>query len=136
MMRRKLAAGLGGLTLLLGTVGGAIAVHAATPPATATPIATEQPGKAEPAEAPIDPSKVKTTADQAKTVALAKFPGATITQVELQDENGTPVWGVALTDASGKGQDVKVDGNSGQVITVESDGPDGPEVPRAGETGE
>ncbi len=33
--RQKLAAGLGGLTLMLGTLGGAVAVHAASPPATA-----------------------------------------------------------------------------------------------------
>lgn len=133
--RTKLAAGLGGLTLMLGTIGG-VAVYAATSPAPATAIATEQPGTAESADVPIDPSKVKTTAEQAKAAALAKFPGGTVTQVELQDENGTPVWGVELTDAGGKAQDLKVDGNSGQVITVESDGPDGPEVPGTGETGD
>jgi len=133
--RRKMAAGLGGLTLMLGTIGG-VAVYAATPPAPATAIATEQPGTAEPADVPIDPSKVKTTAEQAKAAALARFPGGTITQVELQDENGSLIWGVELTDVGGKTQDVKVDGNSGQVITVESDGPDGPEVPGTGETGD
>ncbi len=44
--RQKLAAGLGGLTLMLGTLGGAVAVHAASPPATA-PTAIVQPAQAD-----------------------------------------------------------------------------------------
>lgn len=44
--RQKLAAGLGGLTLMLGTLGGAAAVHAASPPATA-PTAIVQPAQAD-----------------------------------------------------------------------------------------
>jgi len=39
--RRKVAAGLGGLTLMLGTIGGGIAVHAASP--AASPPAVVQP---------------------------------------------------------------------------------------------
>ena len=39
--RRKVAAGLGGLTLMLGTIGGSIAVHAASP--AASPPAVVQP---------------------------------------------------------------------------------------------
>jgi hypothetical protein len=130
--RRKLAAGLGGLTLLLGTIGGAAAVHAANPASPPAASATEQPGKAEPAETAIDPSTVvKTTVDQAKAAALAKFPGGTVAKAELEDENGTVVWGVALTDASGQRQDVKVDANSGQVTSTEADTPDGAETPGA-----
>jgi hypothetical protein len=45
--RRKLAASLGGLTLMLGTVGGAVAVHAASPQATAPPAAIVQPAQAD-----------------------------------------------------------------------------------------
>jgi hypothetical protein len=44
--RQKLAAGLGGLTLMLGTLGGAAAVYAASPPAAAPP-AIVQPAQAE-----------------------------------------------------------------------------------------
>ena len=44
--RQKLAAGLGGLTLMLGTLGGAAAVHAASPPATA-PTTIVQPAQAD-----------------------------------------------------------------------------------------
>ena len=39
--RRKLATGLGGLTLMLGTLGGAIAVHAAAPSAAALSVITQ-----------------------------------------------------------------------------------------------
>lgn len=56
-IRRKIAAGLGGMTLLLGTLGGAIAVgaasnHAATPPAAS--VQTGQTGQpdAETADGP------------------------------------------------------------------------------------
>ncbi len=44
--RQKLAAGLGGLALMLGTLGGAAAVHAASPPATA-PTTIVQPAQAD-----------------------------------------------------------------------------------------
>lgn len=64
------------------------------------------------------------TADQARDSALAKFPGATVVKVELENENGALVYGVELTDASGKGQDVKVDAGNGSVLHVDSDGPD------------
>jgi hypothetical protein len=56
-IRRKVAAGLGGMTLLLGTLGGAVAVgatsnHATTPPAAS--VQTGQPGQpdAETADGP------------------------------------------------------------------------------------
>ncbi|GEM_PF-2149521 len=120
--RRKLAAGLGGLTLMLGTLGGGIAISAAGP-ATNT----------EATEAPIDPSTVTTTADQAKAAVLVKYPGGKIGQVELQDENGALVWGVIVTDTSGKAHDVKVAGNSNQVVSDQSDdGAEGPGAPEVG----
>lgn len=77
------------------------------------------------------------TADQARDSALAKFPGATVKKVELENENGALVYGVELVDASGKGQDVKVDAGNGSVLHVDSDGPDdGAEGAEGGETGE
>lgn len=129
-MRRKVVAGLGGLALMLGTVGGVVAVNAApltTPPAITRPAQAEQPGAADAAETPIDPATVKITADGAKAVALAKFPGATINngKVELQDENGTIVWGIELTDASGTVQDVVVDANTGAILSAQADTPEG-----------
>lgn len=72
-----------------------------------------------------------TTPAQARAAALARFPNATIRKVELESENGTLVYGVALVDASGNGQDVKVDAKTATVLTVEADGPDGAEGPDA-----
>jgi len=118
--RRKLAAGIGGLTLLLGTIGGGIAVHAASPTA-----------QADRAEAPINPSLVTTTADQARAAVAAKYLGGTIGQVELQDENGALVWGVIVTDTHGKAHDVKVAGDSNQIVSDQSD--DSVEAPGAGD---
>jgi hypothetical protein len=131
---KKLIAG-GGLTAaLLGAfLMGGVALHqvGAAPPATpgtpTTVVRGEPPETNEASEPALNPAQVKVTADQARAAALAKFPGATVKRVELQDENGTLVWGVELTDASGAAQDVKVDGASGQVLSVEADGPDGAE---------
>jgi len=132
--RRKLAAGFGGLTLMLGTLGGGIAISAAGP-TTNTPPPVAQPARTntETTEAPINPATVKTTADQAKAAVLAKYPGGKIGQVELQDENGALVWGVIVTDASGKAHDVKVAGNSNQIVSDQSDdGAEGPGAPEVG----
>jgi len=135
---KKLIAGSGLTAALLGAflMGGVTLNHAsAAPPATpgtavvATPSEAPNPNEAnEPAR---DPAQAKVTADQAKAAALAKFPGATIKQVELQGENEALVWGVTLTDASGTAQDLKIDGNSGQVLSAEADGAEGPEAPEA-----
>lgn len=53
-IRRKIAAGLGGMTLLLGTLGGAIAVGATSNHATTPPAASVQTGQpdAETADGP------------------------------------------------------------------------------------
>jgi uncharacterized membrane protein YkoI len=59
--------------------------------------------------------QAKITAEQAKGAALAANPGATITQIELDNENGTLVWGVELAD----GTEVKVDAGSGQILYTE-----------------
>lgn len=133
---KKLIAGSGLTAALLGAflLGGMALDHAsAAPPATpgtpTTVVQGEQPEANEANEPAPNPAQVKTTADQAKAAALAKFPGATIKQVELQDENGKLVWGVTLTDTSGQAQDVKVDGDSGQVVSVEADDAEGPEAP-------
>lgn len=135
---KKLAMGSGATAALLGAflMGGVALNHVsaaplATPGTPAITAPSEAPNLNEANEPTLNPAQVKTTADQAKAAALAKFPGATIKQIELQDENGTLVWGVTLTDASGTAQDVKVDGNSGQIVSAEADGAEGPETPEA-----
>lgn len=49
-------------------------------------------------------------------------------KVELDNENGSLVYSVQLTDSTGKGQDVKVDAGTGQVLHAEADGPEGHEA--------
>ncbi len=145
---KKLILGSGATAALLGAflMGGVALNHAsAAPPATPgtpttvvqseAPDTTEAADTTETAEPALNPAQVKITADQAKAAALAQFPGATVTQVELQDENGALVWGVELTDASGAVQDVTIDGNSGQVVSTQADGAETPEAPGAAETG-
>ena len=70
-------------------------------------------------------SLAKITADQARSAALARFPGATVNKVELENENGALVYGVELTDASGASHDVKVDAGNSEVLHVEAEDADG-----------
>lgn len=83
--------------------------------------------QSEAAEAQALQSQAKITPDQAKAAALAQFPGASVQKVELDNENGTVVYSVQLTDSSGKGWDVKVDAGTGMVLRSEADGPEGAE---------
>ncbi|HEV7663872.1 MAG TPA: PepSY domain-containing protein [Chloroflexota bacterium] len=127
---------------LLGSVslGGAFAQAAptsTTPGQSQTaPAAKEQGGANEQAESAALASQAKITLDQAKSAALGKFPGATVSKTELDDENGTVVYSVKLTDTAGKQQEVKVDATSGQVTQAQAEAAEGPETPGAPETGE
>ncbi|MGQ9503213.1 MAG: PepSY domain-containing protein [Candidatus Oleimicrobiaceae bacterium] len=55
------------------------------------------------------------SADQAKAAAEAANPGATAVKVELDNENGTLVYSVELSN----GLDVKVDAGNGAVLHTE-----------------
>ncbi len=48
--------------------------------------------------------------------ALAKHPGATITETELEQEYGRYVYQVELRDAQGMNWDVGLDATSGEVL--------------------
>ena len=90
-------------------------------------VPEDQQGQSEQDEAKALEGLAKVTADQAKAAALAQFPGATVGKVELDNENGSLVYSVQLTDASGKGQDVKVDAGNGKVLGSEADDAEGTE---------
>lgn len=62
----------------------------------------------------------KITADESNAIALKEVPGK-VTNTELQDENGTAVYGVEITDDQGKAHDVKVDAKTGKVLNVGTD---------------
>ncbi|MBB6670220.1 PepSY domain-containing protein [Cohnella nanjingensis] len=66
------------------------------------------------------------TKEQATAAALQQVPG-TVKSVELEDENGTAVYGVHIVDANGKGFDVKVDAKTGKVLKSDDDSNDGNE---------
>ena len=57
------------------------------------------------------------TADQAREAALAAYPGATVTEVELDNENGCLVYSVELNED----MDVMVDAGNGTILGIETD---------------
>ncbi|MBU8880688.1 PepSY domain-containing protein [Bacillus sp. FJAT-29790] len=64
--------------------------------------------------------KVKIKEAESIKIALEKVPG-TLKDVELEDEDGTIVYGVEIKAKDGSQQDVKVDAQTGKVINVEKD---------------
>src|SRR5205085_297862 len=95
---------------LLGSVslGGAFAQTAPTPtpaqsqtPATGAPEAKGQPEADEQAESAALASQAKITEAQASATALGQFPGGAVKNTELDNENGTVIYSVHLTDSGG-----------------------------------
>ncbi len=69
-----------------------------------------------------NPTSAKVTPAQATAAALAAHPGGKVTDTpELENENGVAVYGLDITVADGKKYDVKVDANTGKVLTSEAD---------------
>ena len=60
------------------------------------------------------------TADEAQNAALAAYPGASVTEVELDNENGCLVYSVELDND----MDIKVDAGNGVILHLESDDDD------------
>ncbi len=60
------------------------------------------------------------TADDASKAALAANPGATVNGVELENENGSVVYEVDMTDSAGAAIEVKIDAGNGAVLAQES----------------
>jgi uncharacterized membrane protein YkoI len=153
-MRNKIAVvvAVTGLAVGAGTVIASAATQAPAKPAVAsTPRqeAGEQPAYSGSVKAPAeqgatpeaseaDETKAlqglaKVTADQAKAAALAQYPGATVSTVQLENENGFVVYSVELTQ-SGKGYEVKVDAGNAKVLHSEVGGPEGSEGPETAKT--
>lgn len=64
--------------------------------------------------------EAKISAEESTTIALKEVKGQ-VTQTELEDEDGTVVYGVEITDDQGKKHDVKVDAKTGKVLKVDVD---------------
>jgi uncharacterized membrane protein YkoI len=105
-----------------------LSAFAATTSSTAAPtVAVESKGAPEAAD-PNEQANLQLAAtltqQQAIDIALQKVSG-TVKSAELEDENGTVVYGVHIVDANGKGSDVKVDAKTGNVLQADSDNNDG-----------
>ncbi|NVZ70177.1 PepSY domain-containing protein [Pseudomonas costantinii] len=59
--------------------------------------------------------------EKLNAAALAKHPGATITDTELDHKAGRLVYEVDLTDTTGKKWDVKLDAKTGDVLENKQD---------------
>ena len=66
-------------------------------------------------------AQAKITSEEAQAMALKANPGATVTKVELDNENGTLVYSVELSN----GLDVKVDAGNGKILNTETGGENG-----------
>ena len=64
--------------------------------------------------------QAKITEEAATKTALEKVPG-TVNEVELEDEDGTIVYGFEVVSTDGTQQDVKVDAQTGKIVKVEAD---------------
>lgn len=59
--------------------------------------------------------------DRLNAIALARHPGATITDTELDEEYGKHIYQVDLTDKQGVEWDVELDAASGNVLKDHQD---------------
>ncbi len=113
-IRRKIAAGLGGMTLLLGTLGGAVAVgatsnHATTPPAA---VQTGQSGQAD-AETADGPD-----ATTGQDVPDASGAQDTPEVGDTPDAPGTATGPDANNDPTGSGTEAEDGGSDAPVVTA------------------
>lgn len=60
-------------------------------------------------------SKATITAEQAQAAALAVNPGVTVVNTQLEDEDGTVVYNVSLSN----GTDVKINAQTGALVKTE-----------------
>ena len=68
------------------------------------------------------------TEQEVRTIAQDAYAGnGTITQVELEDEDGVIVYGVEFTESDGNEVDVKINAKTGTVVKIEDDRTDSEE---------
>ena len=64
-------------------------------------------------------AQAKITEPESKIIALKQVPG-TVTDVELEDEDGTIVYGVEVQAKDGSKQDVKVNAQTGKIVNIDN----------------
>jgi uncharacterized membrane protein YkoI len=67
-------------------------------------------------------SQAKITKEQAQQTALAKAPGGTIKEGELEKEKGKLIWSFDIAGSPGV-TEVNVDAITGEVVGVENESP-------------
>jgi uncharacterized membrane protein YkoI len=67
-------------------------------------------------------SQAKISKEQAQLTALAKAPGGTVKEGELEKEKGKLIWSFDITTPNSKDiTEVNVDANTGDVVSVEQE---------------
>ena len=112
--------------LALGIVGGGVAgTHAAQPAHAIQPTSTvsqeEKAEKQDPNEQAKLQKEATITQDQATKTVLDQYQGGTINQVELEDEDGSIVYGFDVVSKDSKSYDVKVDAKTGEITKADND---------------
>ena len=67
--------------------------------------------------------EAKISIEQARKTALERVAG-TITEEEIEIENGVLVYSIEIRDANGKTHDVEVDAKTGEIVRVEEEDED------------
>jgi len=143
--KKTIVGSIAGMALMVSAIGGGVALAQAptTPPASPPVVQEKQEsandqaqmpsytgsisvdqaqteGMTEADEAAALQGKTGITAEEAKAAALAANPGAKVSKVELDNENGVLVYSVQLDN----GLDVKVDAGNRAVLHTEQAGND------------
>jgi uncharacterized membrane protein YkoI len=101
--------------------GGAVGAHAIQPTSPVSQEKTVAVEKQDPNEQAKLQKEASITQDQATKAVLDQYPGGTVKQVELEDENGSAVYGAQVVAKDGKSYDVKVDAKTGKVLKADDD---------------
>jgi uncharacterized membrane protein YkoI len=68
--------------------------------------------------------RARVSEDSARAIALARFPGATVQALELENEHGHLIWSWDLKVAGTSGiEEVNVNALDGSIVGVEHEGP-------------
>ncbi|MFB7642080.1 PepSY domain-containing protein [Peribacillus butanolivorans] len=112
--------------LALGVVGGGAIgtnaiqlAHAIQP--TSTVSQEEKAEKQDPNEQAKLQKEATITQDEATKTVLEQYQDGTIDQVELEDEDGSVVYGFDVVSKDGKSYDVKVDAKTGEITKADND---------------
>ena len=132
LSRKLLFGGAAALGLAAGAAGVAVAQSSDDPPAAETEDGNRDPSYISSITAPEGPdgqseadetaalaSLATVTEAQARDIALGAVPGE-VSEIELENENGSVVWSVDVTAANGSAQEVVVDAGNGEILAQEA----------------